>query len=98
MLGAGFLVLWYTAHRVMQSYGDTGRRIDAFSSLKKLTLALLILFALVAIPLLVGAVVWFSLGFFFPGLSAEWRMELAISAAMIVWFMLFAVPSKPSSK
>ncbi len=94
MLGAGFLVLWYTAHRVMQSDGDADGHTNAFSSLKKLTFALLILFALVAMQLLVGAAVWFGLGFFFPGLPAEWRMDLAISAAMIVWVMLFAAPWK----
>lgn len=98
MLGAGFLVLWYTTHRVMQSHGDADGHADAFSSLKKLTFALLILFAIVAMQLLVGAAVWFGLGFFFPDLPAEWRMQLAIAVAMIAWGMLFAVPRKPSSK
>jgi|GEM_PF-5105940 len=98
MLGTGLLVLWFTAHRVMQRDGNADGHAGAFSSLKKLSIALLILIALVAMQLLVGAAVWFGLGFFFPGLSDEWRRELAIAAAMIVWVIVFVVPWKAVAK
>jgi hypothetical protein len=94
---AGFLVLWYTAHRVMQSDGDAGGRANAFSSLKKVTIALLIILAFVAMLLLAGAAVWFTVGFFFPGVSDEWRREMATAAAMLVFFMIFGVRKAPSS-
>ncbi len=48
--------------------------------------------------LLVGAAAWFGLGFFFPGLSDEWRVELAVAAAMVVWVMLFVASFKRLSK
>lgn len=97
-LGAGFLVLWYTAHRVMQHDSDASGVVDAYSSLKKVTIALLALLALVAVQLLAGAAVWLAVGFFFPDVSGEWRMQMATAGAMIVWVMLFAVPWKLSSK
>lgn len=96
-LGAGFLVLWYTAHQVMQHDGDADGRADAFSSLKKLTFALLIILAFVAMQLLAGAAVWFAVGFFFPGVSDEWRREMATAAAMLVFFMIFVMRKTPSS-
>lgn len=98
LLGTGLLVLWFTTHRLMQRDGDADGYVSAFSSFKRLTIALLILFALVAMQLLVGAAVWFGLGFFFPGLSDEWRLELAVAAAMVVWVMLFVAPFKRLSK
>lgn len=97
LLGAGFLVLWFTAHRVMQHNGDAGRRVDAFSSLKKVTIALLILLAFVAMQLLAGAAVWFAVGFFFPGMSDEWRREMAVAAGMLVFVMIFGIRRTPSS-
>lgn len=98
LLGTGLLVLWFTTHRVMQRDGDADGHTGVFSSFKRLSIALLILFALVAMQLLVGAAVWFGLGFFFPGLSDEWRRQLAVTAAMVVWVMLFAAPLKRLSK
>lgn len=98
LLGAGFLVLWFTAHRVMQHNGDAGRRVDAFSSLKKVTIALLILFAFVAMQLLAGAAVWFGVGFFFPGMSDEWRRQMAVAAGMLVFVMIFGIRRTPSSR
>lgn len=96
LLGAGFLVLWYAAYRVMQHDGDADGHADARSSLRKLTLALLLLLALVAVQLLVGAAVWFAVGFFFPGVSDEGRRQIAIAAAMIVWVLLFTAPWRAS--
>lgn len=94
LLGAGFLALWYTAHRVKQRDGDA--HADAYASLKKLVVALLLLFALVAMQLLAGAAVWFAVGHFFPTVSNEWRTQMAIAAAMMVWGLLFAAPWKVS--
>lgn len=98
LLGAGFLVLWYTAHRLMRRDGNADGNVDAFASLKKVTLALLIVFAFVTMQVAVGAAVWFGLAFFLPGLSAEWRMQLAIAAAMMAWVIVFAAPWKVVSK
>lgn len=97
LLGAGFLVLWFTAHRVMQHDGDAGRRADAFSSLKKVTIAVLILLAFVAMQLLAGAAVWFAVGFFFPGISDEGRREMAVAAGMLVFIIIFGMRRTPSS-
>jgi hypothetical protein len=98
LLGAGFLVLWYTTYRVMQRDGDAERPADAFSSLRKLTLALLLLFAFIAMQLLVGAAVWFATGFFFTGVSDEWRRQIAVAAAMMVWVLVFTAPWRALSK
>ena len=98
ILGTGFLVLWFTTHRMMQRDGGADGLTGAFLSFKKLSIALLILFALVAVMFLVGAAAWFALGFFFPGLSDEWRGELAVVAVMAVWVMLFAAPFKRLQK
>lgn len=98
LLGVGLLVLWYTTYRVMQRDGDAERPADAFSSLRKLALALLLLFAFIAMQLLVGAAVWFATGFFFPGVSDEWRRQIAVAAAMMVWVLVFTAPWRALSK
>jgi hypothetical protein len=98
LLGTGFLVLWFTTYRMMRRDGDADGLTGALLSFKRLLIALLIFIALFAMLFLVGAAVWFGLRFFFPGLSNEWRVELAVAAAMVVWAMLFIVPFKRLSK
>ncbi|MEW6645897.1 MAG: hypothetical protein AB1450_01695 [Pseudomonadota bacterium] len=83
-----FLIGWYLIHRFRVRHFGADGNITAFSTLKALMIFFLLMFALGAAAFAVGALVWFGLGHFIPGISDESRVSYAAMAATIIFLYL----------
>lgn len=88
-----FLIGWYLIHRFRVRHVEPDGNIAAFSTLKALMIFFLLMFALGVVAFASGALVWFGLGFFMPGISDELRMSYAAMAATM--FCLYLLVGRP---
>jgi hypothetical protein len=90
-----FLIGWFLIHRFRVRHFGADGNITAFSTLKALMIFFLLVSALGVVALACGALVWFCLGYFIPGLADESRMSYAATASTTL--CLYLLVGRPLS-
>lgn len=88
-----FLIGWYFIHRFRVRHVEPNGNITAFSTLKVLVIFFLLVFTLGVVAFAFGLLVWFGLGYFFPRMPNESRVDFAATAStMLCLYILVGRP------